>query len=584
MMQKITTCPLDCFDGCSIVVGDDLKLKGNKAHPITQGFLCHHLNHYHHFDRIEEARHNGQSVSLKKALELLVEALKTYAPSRTLYFKGSGNLGVMQGVTKMFFAQHQAVLASGSLCDEAGDAGVVQSRGANLALSPLHVKESEVVIVWGRNPSVTNSHMLPSLKNKTLIVINPVAIDLASNAALHIQIKPKGDLYLALLLCRLVAMEDLEDKVFVQERCHNYNDFLDFVNGIPMRKLIDKAGVNLDDVGTLLSLVKGKKVSILIGIGVQKYSFGHSVVRAIDAFGAMLGLFGKVGCGVGYLANSGFGFASPFKVNAKKEPLPVANFSHYDFVFIQGGNPLNQMPCSQKVRENIAKAKYVVYFGLHENETSAKAHLVIPALSFLEKNDLKLSYGHHFVGRMPKLVENNAGVSEYDLAQNLLLAFGHEALPSDESIIEEVIASNSVFQDGFLVSKTYEELPYATKFYTQSGKFEFLDEFDDDMHEEDDGFYLIAAKQNQSLNSQFTTDDYLYVPLCLGLKQEDHVRLSNRYGSCIYSVMPSSKLRDDCLLLYSGAKNANMLTPNAMSQEGNCAIYQDMKVTLEKIS
>jgi len=103
----------------------------------------------------------------------------------------------------------------------------------------------------------------------------------------------------------------------------------------------------------------------------------------------------------------------------------------------------------QKSSGKYAKAKCVVYFGLHENETSAKAHLVIPALSFLEKNDVKLSYGHHFVGRMPKIVENSAGISEYDLAQKLLQAFGHEALPSDESIIEEVIASNSVLQDGF---------------------------------------------------------------------------------------------------------------------------------------
>jgi len=583
-MQKITTCPLDCFDGCSIVVGDDLKLKGNKMHPITQGYLCHHLNHYHQFERLDEARYHGQNIALEKALELLVDALKTYDPDRTLYFKGSGNLGIMQSAPKMFFAKHHAVLSSGSLCDEAGDAGIVQSRGANLSLSPLHVKESEVVILWGRNPSVTNSHMLPALKNKTLIIINPITIDLASHAALHLQIKPKGDLYLALLLCRLVAMEELEDKVFVQERCHNYNDFLEFVNAIPMRKLIDKAGVNLDDVGHLLSLVKNKKVSILIGIGVQKYSFGHSVVRAIDAFAAMLGLFGKVGSGVGYLSNSGFGFLSPFRIDAKKEPLPIANFSHYDLVFIQGGNPLNQMPCSKKVHENIAKAKCVVYFGLHENETSAQAHLVIPALSFLEKNDLKLSYGHHFVGQMPKIVHNDASISEYDLTQKLLLAFGHDTLPSDASIIEEVIASNSVIQDGFLVSKAYEEIPYATKFYTKSGKFEFLDEFEDDRKEEDEGFYLIAAKQNQSLNSQFVTDDYLYVPLCLGLKQEDRVKLSNQYGSCIYSVMPYSGLRDDCLLLYSGAKNANMLTPNAMSQEGHCAIYQDMKVILEKLS
>jgi anaerobic selenocysteine-containing dehydrogenase len=307
-------------------VNKDLKLKGNKSHPITQGYLCHHLNHYHTFERIEEARYLGQSIKINDALAILSEKLRTYEPSRTLYFKGSGNLGVMQGVTKRFFAEHKAVLASGSLCDEAGDAGISEGRGANLCLSPLHVKDAEVVILWGRNPSVTNSHMLPSLKGKTLIVIDPVKIDLAFNAALHIQIKPRGDLYLALLLCRLVAMEEMEDQTFLQERTLNYKDYLEFINGIPMRKLLDKSHVNLDEVGELLHLVKGKKVSILVGIGVQKYSFGHSVLRAIDAFGAMLGLFGKKGCGVGYLSNSGFGFTSPFKVNAKTEPLPIVNF------------------------------------------------------------------------------------------------------------------------------------------------------------------------------------------------------------------------------------------------------------------
>lgn len=582
--MQITTCPLDCFDGCSIVVGDDLQLKGNKKHPITQGYLCHHLNHYHQFERIEEARYIGQTVTLEKAMAVLIEQLQTYRPSKTLYFKGSGNLGIMQGVTKTFFAQHHAVLASGSLCDEAGDAGIVQGRGANLALSPLHVKSSEVVIVWGRNPSITNSHMLPSLKNKTLIVINPVKIDLVKNADLHLQIKPKGDLYLALLLCRLIAMEELEDSVFVHERCANYAEFLEFIHAIPMRKLLDKAGVSLDDAGMLLSLIRGKKTAILVGIGVQKYSFGHSVLRAIDAVGAILGLFGKEGCGVGYLSNSGFGFHAPFKVAAKTVPLPIVDFGNYDLVFIQGGNPLNQMPCSSKVRQGIEKAKCVVYFGIHENETSAKAHLVIPAKTFLEKNDVKLSYGHPFIGRMPKCIDNDSAISEYDLNQTLLQAFGHETLAPDQEIIEKVVTSNSVEKEGFLISKTYETLPYEHGFYTQSGKFEFMEDYDDDMDlDDEEGFFLIAAKQNKSLNSQFITNDYLYVPTALGLKQEDRVRLTNRYGSCVYSVMPSDRLRDDCLLLYSGAKNANVLTPRAMSQEGNCAIYQDMKVRLERI-
>jgi len=581
-MQK-TTCPLDCFDGCSMTLQEDGRLKGDKSHPITQGYLCHHLNHYHTWERITQPRFHGRDISMQEALKILEKNFQTYAPSKTLFFKGSGNLGVMQSVTKRFFAAHTSVIASGSLCDEAGDAGIVEGRGANLALSPLHVKHSDVVILWGRNPSVTNSHMLPSLKGKTLIVIDPIKTDLALNAALHLQITPAGDLYLALLLCRILHMEGLEDKAFIQERTENFDTFLKLIYGVPMRRLIEKTGLKLDDLALLLSLIKDKKLSILVGIGVQKYSFGHSVLRAIDALAAMLGLFGKEGCGVGYLSNSGFGFSTPFKLKAKTERLPICDFSKYDMVFIQGGNPLAQMPCTPKVEERLAKVACVVYFGLHENETSAKAHLVIPALSFLEKEDVKLSYGHEFIGRMPKLIDNTHGISEYALTQHLLKAFGYEGLEDEQVILDAIIASNSVEKEGFLISKTYETLPYEKSFYTPSGLFEFLDEFEDTFDDQGD-FYLLAAKQNKGLNSQFIKDDYLYVPLSLGLKQDERVLLSSPYGTCEYPVMPTEKLREDCLLLYSGARNANRLTPPKISQEGECAIYQEVKVTLEKLS
>lgn len=579
-MQK-TTCPLDCFDGCSILLDEEGKLKGDKEHPITQGYLCHHLNHYASWERIKVPRFKGNEISLGEALEVMAQLCREYEPSKTLYFKGSGNLGVMQSVTKHFFALHGATLASGSLCDEAGDAGIVEGRGANLALSPLHVKSADVVILWGRNPSVTNSHMLPSLKGKKLIVIDPVQTDLAQKADLHLQIKPAGDLYLALLLSRIVHMEGWEDEAFVKEHCENYPFFLKLIYGTPMRALIEKTGLHLDDLATLLSLIRGKKVSILVGIGVQKYSFGHSVLRAIDSFAALLGLFGKEGCGVGYLSNSGYGFDLPFKVKAKKERMPIADFSKYELVFIQGGNPLSQMPCTPMVKARLEKTKCVVYFGLHENESAQRADLVIPALSFLEKEDLKLSYGHEYIGAMPKLLENDKGVSEYALCNYLLKAYGHTVLEEEKTILQKVVDSHSVMKEGWLISKSYETIPYEKGFYTPSQKFEFFDEFEDTFDDKG-SFYLLAAKQNRGLNSQFIKDDFLYVPLCLGLEKEEIVVLSTSEGECEYAVMPSANLRDDCVLLYSGAKNANFLTPLKVSQEGECAIYQEVKVNLKR--
>ena len=564
----ISTCPLDCFDGCSIKVGENLELKGEKSHPITQGYLCHHMNNFHKFPRIEKATLHGKEISIDEAVDIVRQKRE----EKTLYFNGSGNLGVMQSVTRLAFKD--ADFAKGSLCEDAGAYGIEEGRGADLVWGPLHVNKSEVVVIWGRNPSVTNSHMLPALKGKTIIVIDPYKTDFAKKADLHINIKPRGDIYLAMLMVRLAYMGQMEDEEFISQRGENFDYFIDFVNSKPMAMLEYRSGVSLVEVDKILSLIEGKKVSFLVGLGVQKYSFGHSVLRAIDSFVAMLGLFGKEGCGVGYISDSSFGFASPFSMKTKRVDKPIVNFGAYDFVFIQGGNPLNQMPCTPKVKEGLEKAKFVVYFGLHPNQTSDIADLVIPAKTFLEKDDLKLSYGQEYIGEMPKVSDTKIGISEYELCQKL----GTE-LKSEQEYIKEIRDSNTTKRDGRLISKTYENIPYEKEFYTDSGKFEFFDDFDDDFSEEDleNGFYLLNSKHNKSLNSQFNPNQFLYVPLCLGLKDKQSITLSNGTYECEYIVKNDENLRDDCMLLYSGHKNANMLTAHAMSEEGKCAIYQELK-------
>ncbi len=568
--MKKTTCPLDCFDGCSIEVDENLKLKGDKSHPITKGYLCHNMNNFHNFPRIKEATLYGKSISIDKAIDTIKEKFG----KKTLYYKGSGNLGVMQGIIKLFFAENGADIAKGSLCEGAGDYGIKEGRGASLSWSPERVDESEVVVIWGQNPDITNSHVLPSLKNKTVIVIDPYSTNIAKRADLHVEVKPRGDIYLAMLFSRMAYMNQMEDEEFIKNRTENFDYFIDFVNSKPIVMLENRSGVSCLEVDKILSLIKGKRVSFLVGLGVQKYSFGHSVLRAIDSFVAMLGLFGKKGCGVGYIADSAFGFKSIFSIKSKRVCKPLVDFGNYDLVFIQGGNPVNQMPCTPKVKEGLEKAKFVVYFGLHENETSKMADLIIPAKTFLEKDDLKLSYGHEYIGFMPKIVNSNIGISEYDLCKKL----GTD-LKSEKEYIDEIFSSNSVEKDGRYISKTYENIPYEKEFYTDSGKFEFFDDFDDDFSEEDldEGFYLLSAKYNKSLNSQFETEQFLHVPTSLGLRYGDKLKLSNGTYECEYVVKNDENLRDDCMLLYSGHKNANMLTPYAKSEEGEAAIFQEVK-------
>ena len=127
-MNQTTACPLDCYDACRIVIDDKGKIKGDKAHSVTRGYLCPNLNHFHEQPRLIQPRWKGQEISLDEAIEILVKSLRETKPDQTLYFRGSGNVGVMQRACEHFFASYGAVGTSGSLCDGAGEAGVLDRK------------------------------------------------------------------------------------------------------------------------------------------------------------------------------------------------------------------------------------------------------------------------------------------------------------------------------------------------------------------------------------------------------------------------------------------------------------------------
>lgn len=572
-----TVCPLDCYDACRVIVEDSGTLKGDKTHPVTRGYLCPNLNHYAEEERISVPRLKGKEVSLEEALETLIRTLQECKPAETLYYRGSGNVALMQRSVEHFFAGYHAIGTSGSLCDGAGEAGIIEGRGVNYPLSPQMIAQSEAVVVWGRNPDITHSHLLPFLAGKTLIVIDPVKTSLAQKADLHIQIKPHCDLHLALLLSRFAMIEGSHDKEFLEEHASDYEEFYELTQTVRIKATLDAIDVTLGQIGTMLSLIHGKRTAILVGAGVQKYRNGADVLRCIDAFGVVLGLFGKSGSGVSFLGDSMMGIDNPFSTPKDKVAKPTVDFSKYNCVFVQGGNPLAQMPSSLRVRESFSSAGFKIYFGLYENETSRAADLVIPAKSFLEKSDFRSSYGDFTLQEMSKIVESDTGISEYELARVLCEAF---VIPlENEETYMEHFRSQIDYRDGVGYRRNIPEIPYENGF--ENGEFEFVDEIDlgIDMRE---GFWLITPKYGRGLNSQFRRPEGVYLHPDTGFEEGENVRISSPEGAVVMRVHHDERLRRDCALIYSGTPDVNVLTPPWLSYEGKNAVYQEHKIKVEK--
>jgi len=591
-----TACPLDCFDACSVVCDPKYpnKLVAGSVVPSTNGVLCSHLyKHMHETNRVTKPMVNGKEVSLDEALDATAEALK----KSWLLWRGSGNLGVMQKVTNLLAKEVNGVVTRGTLCDGAGDAGIVAGRGVNRLLPIEQVEKAEVVVVWGRNVTVTNSHIVPYIKDKEIVVIDPVKTKIAKMATLHLQIKPRSDFYLATILARFILMEGAEDREWLEEFASEWEEFYEFTRSFRIKAILEHIGLSLNDIGDFLLMLQNKKVVFLVGAGVQRHEIGDSTLRAIDALAALLGLFGKEGCGVSFLANSHLGFTNPFEINCKSEPIATTPFSKYSTVLVQGGNPAESMPCSNKVVQELEKVENLIYFGLYENETSKLANIIIPAKNFLEKDDIRLSYGHQYIQKMNKVIDSKIGISEYDFVQEILKRLNKEPIKPLEYYLDFYL-SQAKEENEKLISPAFKYVPYKDGFGEDGDdEFEFIDDFYDSFEDikalrrfrkklkvEKEELWLITPKSHKSINFQFNAPkSRVFLHPELGFSSGEKVVVKSIWGELELTVETSSDMRDDVAMIYCGTKGVNRLTPPVSSLEGDMACYGDTKVTIEKL-
>jgi len=581
MKNNLTACPLDCYDACEIVYKDGIKASKN-GH--TNGFLCPHMNHYNAHARITKPRYKGQEISMDAALLKLKEIFNATLKSEILHYRGSGNFALMQGTTDHIFSEMGAVLTDGTLCDGAGEAGIIAGRGSNKNMTLREIEKSEVVVFWGRNPHTTSSHLLPLLEDKTIIVIDPIQTKIAKMADLYIQIKPHTDIYLAMLLFRFLHIENSCDEAFLEKYASEYEEYYELTQTIRIKAVLDDIGMALGEIGDFLHLVINKKVAVVCGVGIQKYSDGADVMRAIDAFAVALGLFGKEGSGVAYLGNSKEAITSPFSTKKTKKVSKVNTpFDAFKTIFIQGANPLAQMPDTNRVKSSVARSENVIYFGLYENETSEIADLVLPAKTFLEKDDVRTSYSHNAMMIMNKQIDSDVGISEYSLAKFLAEAFCID-LKEEKEYLQHFKNHAVVKIDGGFEVENRHNIVYENGFDTDDGEFVFLEEYEAPKKPEEDEYYFITPKAPTSLNSQFQRQKNVYLNSSIGFKNNDVVKLCSKSGEVELEVKIDNDLREDTVLVYSGTPGVNNLTASKHSYEGKSAIFQENFVKIMKIN
>jgi anaerobic selenocysteine-containing dehydrogenase len=171
------TCHHDCPDSCGWTVtvrdGVAVKMRGRTDHPYSAGELCPKVNRFldrvYSPDRIlHPLRRTGPKgagsfapISWDEALTEIAarlhDVVQRHGAESVLPFSDAGNQSLLAcgGMSERFFHHLGASHIERGICGPTVGHGVRMTNGTGLALDPLELRHSRLILLWGTNTRLT---------------------------------------------------------------------------------------------------------------------------------------------------------------------------------------------------------------------------------------------------------------------------------------------------------------------------------------------------------------------------------------------------------------------------------------------
>ena len=315
-------CTLDCFDACKFNVYTEnnniIKVKGDKLHPYTKGFICkkglNHLNRHNHPNRqyspLLKVNDKFQEITFEQALDIMANKLsyykENYGQNSLMYYEQYGSGSLLKSIGEIFFNFFGgSCKQKGGPCWSAG----IEAQRLNFGDIKSHSLEdmlhSKTIIVWGKNPANTSIHTMDIIKKAKkagayVIVIDPIKTDTAKQSDFYVQIKPGGDNALALAMGKRIIQLNLHNKDFINKYVKNFDIYKSYLDTLNLQDLCNMAGVSMEVLDFIVKKYTKLYSTILQGYGMQKYANGGITIANINTLAAITGQIGYSGSGVNY--------------------------------------------------------------------------------------------------------------------------------------------------------------------------------------------------------------------------------------------------------------------------------------------
>jgi anaerobic selenocysteine-containing dehydrogenase len=293
---KKTACAL-CSLNCGLLVqtenGHFKKIKGDKAHPASEGYQCQkasqlefYQNHDQRLTKPLRKKSDGSfeeiewDVAIQEIADKLVQLREEHGGHSIAYFGGGGQGNHLNGShggalraacgTRYYYTSLAQEKTGGYWLN-----GRMFGMQSHIPINDHH--HSDFIFAIGWNP--WQSHGMQQARkqlqeiskdpNRTLVVIDPVCTETAAKADYHIQVRPGGDAHLILAMLAYMFQEGLEDQEFLKKHCSGVSEFKDMLLEIPVDEYLAEAGVDADmvkEVTRKFAAAKGAAVHTDLGL------------------------------------------------------------------------------------------------------------------------------------------------------------------------------------------------------------------------------------------------------------------------------------------------------------------------------
>lgn len=374
------------------------------------------------------------------------------------------------------------------VCHSASVHGLAQTLGSGAMTNPIAdiTEDVDMILLVGSNPEeahpVIGAQIRQAIQRGTqVVVVDPRKINLVKDSALHLQVQAGTNVAFANGMMHVILKEGLADRHFIEERTEGFSDLEKMVADYTPEKVAEICHIHPEDlIQAARMYAKAEKAPIIYCLGVTEHSTGTEGVMSMSNLAMLVGKVGKPGCGVNPLRGQNnvqgacdmgcmpYDFPGYQKVNnpevidkfekawhvplnrntglTSTKVLPAATAGNVKGLYIFGEDPIVTDPDTGHVRQALESLDFLVVQELFMTETAAYADVVLPGISYAEK-DGTFTNTERRVQRVRKAVEPRGQAREdYEIFCEVMTRMGYPcAYESAKEIMEEISAMTPSF-------------------------------------------------------------------------------------------------------------------------------------------